>query len=93
MPKIITLFLMFSMLGSIFLSVTILLVVKLVTDHFLRKIGYFPKKAQVEYQQIQADLNLVASDFTEIRCQLDDIEPYLQQMEFLKYTGKHEQKD
>ena len=91
MPKVVTIFFMLPLIVSVFLSVTILVAVKLITDHFLRKNGYSPNKAQVEYQQIQTDLNQVASDLTDIRYQLDDIEPYLLQMEYLKYSDKNKQ--
>ncbi len=91
MSKVVTIFFMLPLIVSIFFSVTILVAVKLITDNFLKKIGYFPNKAQVEYQQIQTNLNQVASDLTDIRYQLDDIEPYLRQMEYLKYSDKNKQ--
>ncbi len=86
MTRLAAFLLLLPLTASVFLAITILVAVKLITDNILKKTGYFPNKAQVEYQQIKTDLNQVASDLTDIRYQLDDVEPYLQQMEYLKYT-------
>ncbi len=68
------------------LTITVLVTVKAITDHFLKKSGYHPKKARQTYQQIQTDLNQAAADISDIRLQLEDITPYLHNMEFLKYA-------
>ena len=68
------------------LTITVLASVKVLTDHFLKKSGYHPKKARQTYQQVQTDLNQAATDLNEIQLQLEDIAPYLHNMEFLKYA-------
>ena len=72
------------------LTVTVLLASKLITAHLLKKEGYHPSKTASTYQQIQTDLDQAAADLTDIRFQLDDVAPYLNDMEFLKYAPQNE---
>ena len=72
------------------LTVTVLLASKLITAHLLKKAGYHPSKTASTYQQIQTDLDQAAADLTDIRFQLDDVAPYLNDMEFLKYAPQNE---
>ena len=94
MQTIITLLANITLIVMGSLTITVLVTVKVVTDHFLKKSGYHPKKARQTYQQVKTDLNQAATDLNEIRMQLEDIAPYLQNMEFLKYAHKegHEAK-
>lgn len=71
---------------TVSLTITILVAVKLITSQLLKKRGYRSNMSQVAYQQIQTDLNKVSADLTDIRLQLDDVEPRLREMEFLKYA-------
>ena len=86
MPKIIALLTNITLIVMGSLTITVLASVKVITNHFLKKSGYYPKKARQTYQQVKTDLNQAATDLNEIRMQLEDIAPYLQNMEFLKYA-------
>ena len=92
MQTIITLLANITLIVMGSLTITVLVTVKVVTDHFLKKSGYHPKKARQTYQQVKTDLNQAATDLNEIRMQLEDIAPYLHNMEFLKYAHKKGQK-
>lgn len=70
-------------------TVTVLACVWLGTSYYLKKSGYHPGKSQQTYHQVESDLNQVAEDLTEIRLQLDDVAPYLRDMEFLRYARQN----
>ena len=59
------------------------------TSYHLQKSGYHPGNAKKAYRQIESDLNQIAEDLTEIRLQLDDVAPYLRDMEFLRYARQN----
>ena len=59
------------------------------TSYCLQKSGYHPGKAKQAYQQVESDLNQIAGDLAEIRLQLDDVAPYLRDMEFLRYARQN----
>lgn len=59
------------------------------TSYSLQKLGYHPRNAKQAYRQVESDLNQIAADLTEIRLQLDDIAPYMRDMEFLRYAHQN----
>lgn len=59
------------------------------TSYCLQKIGYHSRETKQTYHQVESDLNQIAGDLTELRLQLDDIAPYLRDMEFLRYARQH----
>ena len=59
------------------------------TSYCLQKSGYHPRKSKQAYHQVESGLDQVAGDLTEIRLQLDDIAPYLRDIEFLKYARQN----
>ena len=59
------------------------------TSYVLQKSGYHPDKAKLAYQRVASDLNQIAADLTELRLQLEDIAPYLRDMEFLRYARQN----
>jgi len=70
-------------------TVTVLACVWIGTSYSLKKSGYHPRNAQQTYHRVESDLNQIAEDLTEIRLQLDDVAPYLRDMEFLKYARQN----
>ena len=59
------------------------------TSYSLQKSGYHSGNAKQAYHQVESDLNQIAGDLAEIRLQLDDIAPYLRDMEFLRYARQN----
>ena len=59
------------------------------TSYCLKKSGYHPRNAKQAYRQVESDLNQIAGDLTEVRLQLDDVVPYLRDMEFLRYAREN----
>ncbi len=59
------------------------------TSVALQKSGYHPRNAKQAYHQVESDLNQIVGDLTEIRLQLDDVAPYLRDMEFLRYARQN----
>ncbi len=59
------------------------------TSYSLKKSGYHPRNAKQAYRQLESGVNQIAGDLTEIRLQLDDIAPYLRDMEFLRYARQN----
>ena len=57
--------------------------------YFFKKSDYRPSKATQSYLQIESDLKQIAADLTEIRLQLDNVAPYLREMEFLRYARQN----
>ena len=70
-------------------TVTILASVWLGTSYYLKKSGNKPKTAQETYRQVDSDLKQIVRDLQEIRSELDDAEPRLRNMEFLKYARQN----
>ena len=70
-------------------TVTILACVWVSTAYYLKKSGYAPKTAQQTYRQVDSDLKQMVGDLQEIHSQLEEAEPHLRNMEFLKYTRQN----
>ena len=70
-------------------TLTILACVWVSTSYYLKKSGYEPKAAQQTYHQVDSDLNQIVRDLQEIRLQLDNVTPYLRDMEFLRYARQN----
>ena len=79
------------MLLQILLVLVICLLVSGLTFFFyrLKKLGYYPRKSTQGYLQVESDLKQISEDLAEIRLQLDDVAPYLRDMEFLKYARQN----
>ncbi len=58
-------------------------------SYFFKKSDYRPSKAKQSYLRVESDLKQIAADLTEIRLQLDNIAPYLREMEFLRYARQN----
>ena len=59
------------------------------TSYSLHESGYHRYNAKQAYQEVESGLNQIASDLVEIRLQLNDITPYLRDMEFLRYARQN----
>lgn len=59
------------------------------TSYCLQKSDYRPRNAKQAYQQVETGLNQITGDLAEIRLQLDDVAPYLRDMEFLRYARQN----
>ena len=70
-------------------TVTIIACVWLGTLYYLKKLGYTEDTAQQTYHQVDSDLNQIVRDLQEIRLQLDNVAPYLHDMEFLRYARQN----
>ena len=70
-------------------TVTILACVWVATAYYLKKSGYESKTAQQTYRQVDSDLKQMVGDLQEIHSQLEEAEPHLRNMEFLKYTRQN----
>ena len=70
-------------------TVTIIACVWLGTSYYLKKLGYAEDTAQQTYHRVGSDLNQIVRDLQEIRLQLDDVTPYLRDMEFLRYARQN----
>ena len=70
-------------------TVTIIACVWLGTSYYLKKLGYTDDTAQQSYRQVDSDLNQIVRDLQEIRLQLDNVAPYLRDMEFLRYARQN----
>lgn len=70
-------------------TVTVLACVWLGTSYYLKKSGYVEDTTQQAYRQVDSDLKQIVGDLQEIRLQLDDVTPYLRDMEFLKYARQN----
>lgn len=90
MPKFVLFVATLTVIITVSVTFTVLIAVKLITTQLLRKRGYRSNRAKVAYQQVQTDLKQVSDDLTDIRLQLDDVEPHLKEMEFLKYARQND---
>ena len=70
-------------------TVTILACVWVSTSYYLKKSGYKPKTAQQTYRQVDSDLEQIVEDLQDLHSQLEEAEPHLRNMEFLKYTRQN----
>ena len=70
-------------------TVTILACVWVSTSYYLKKSGYSPKTAQETYRQVDSDLKQMVGNLQEIHSQLEEAEPHLRNMEFLKYARQN----
>ena len=70
-------------------TVTILACVWVSTSYYLKKSGYEPKTAQETYYQVDSDLKQMVGDLQEIHSQLEDAEPHLRDLEYLKYARQN----
>lgn len=59
------------------------------TSYCLQKSGYRPRNTKQAYHQVESGLNQIAGDLADIRLQLDDVAPYLRDMEFLRYARQN----
>ena len=70
-------------------TITILACVWLGTSYYLRASGYKPDKAEEVYRQVDSDLKQMVEDLREIRLELEEAEPYLREVEFLRYARQN----
>ncbi len=70
-------------------TITTLACVWLGTSYHLKASGYKPGKAQETYSQVDSDLKQIVGDLQEIRSELEEAEPYLRDVEFLKYARQN----
>ena len=70
-------------------TVTILACVWVSTAYYLKKSGYEPKAAQQTYRQVDSDLEQIVEDLQYLHSQLEEAEPHLRNMEFLKYARQN----
>lgn len=70
-------------------TITVLVCVWLGTSYYLRASGYDPDKAEKTYHQVDSDLKKIVGDLQEIRFELEEVEPYLRDVEFLRYARQH----
>ena len=59
------------------------------TRYSLQQSDYHPRDAKQAYRHVESGLNQIAADLTEIRLQLEDMAPYLRDMEFLRYARQN----
>ncbi len=69
--------------------ITTLLCVWLGTSYSLKASGYKPNRGEQTYRQVDAGLKQIVGDLQEIRSQLEDVEPHLRNLEFLKYARQN----
>ncbi|MCE2412485.1 hypothetical protein J4G07_00635 [Candidatus Poribacteria bacterium] len=70
-------------------TITILACVWLGTSYYLRTSGYNPKRAEQTYRRVDSDLNQIVGDLQEMRFELGEAEPYLRDVEFLRYARQN----
>ena len=70
-------------------TITILVCVWLSTSYYLKASGYKPNNAQETYHQVDSDLKQIVGDLREIRFDLEEAEPYLRDVEFLRYARQN----
>ncbi len=67
-------------------TITVLTCVWLVTSYSLRTSGYNRSSAEQTYRQVDSDLNRIVGNLQEMRFELEEVEPYLRDIEFLRYA-------
>ena len=70
-------------------TITILACVWLGTSYYLRMFGYKPNRGQQSYRQVDADLEQIVEGLQDLHSQLEEAEPHLRNMEFLKYARQN----
>ncbi|MDE0689476.1 MAG: hypothetical protein OXI61_15020 [Candidatus Poribacteria bacterium] len=70
-------------------TITTLVCVWLGTSYYLRTSGYDPNSAEQTYRQVDSDLNQIVGDLQEMRFELEEVEPYLRNVEFLRYARQN----
>lgn len=70
-------------------TIAVIACVWLGTSYYLKASGYRPDKAQQTYQQVDSDLKQLVGDLQEIRFELEEAEPYLRDVEFLRYARQN----
>lgn len=74
-------------------TITTLVCVWLGTSYYLRASGYKSDKAEKTYYQVDSDLKQIVGDLQEIRFELEEAEPYLRDVEFLRYARQNSKAD
>ena len=74
-------------------TITVLACVWLGTSYYLRTSGYDPDSAEQTYRQVDSDLNRIVGNLQEIRFELEEAEPYLRDVEFLRYARQNRKVD
>ena len=74
-------------------TITILACVWLGTSYYLRTSGYDPNSAEQTYRRVDSDLNQIVGNLQEMRFELEEVEPYLRDVEFLKYARQNRKMD
>lgn len=67
-------------------TITTLACVWLGTSYYLRASGYDPNSAEQTYRRVDSNLNQIVGDLQELRFELEEVEPYLRDVEFLRYA-------
>ena len=70
-------------------TITILACVWLGTSYYLKASGYKTDKAQDIYHQVNSDLKSLIEGVRETRLELEAVEPYLRDVEFLRYARQN----
>lgn len=70
-------------------TITILACVWLGTSYYLRTSGYDSNSAEQTYRRVDSDLNQIVADLQEMRFKLEEVEPYLRNVEFLRYARQN----
>ncbi len=74
-------------------TITVLACVWLGTSYYLRVSGYKSNTAQETYSLVNSDLKQIVGDLQEIRFELAEAEPYLREVEFLRYARENAKAD
>ena len=70
-------------------TITVLACVWLGTSYYLRTSGYDPNSAEQTYRRVDSGLKQIAGDLQELRFELEEVEPYLRDVEFLRYARQN----
>ena len=70
-------------------TITVLVCIWFGTSYYLRMSGYDPNSAEQTYRRVDSDLKQMTGDLQKMRFELQEAEPYLRDMEFLRYAGQN----
>lgn len=70
-------------------TITVLACVWFGTSYYLRMSGYDPNSAEQTYRRVNSDLKQIVGDLQEMRFELQEAEPYLRDVEFLRYARQN----
>ena len=70
-------------------TITVLACVWFGTSYYLRTSGYDPNSAEQTYRRVNSDLKQIVGDLQEMRFELQEAEPYLRDVEFLRYARQN----